>query len=261
MALIYEPRGRAREYAALACNIYRGCDHGCKYCYAPAATFSTATAFRNSHTRKTFSIAALAREAKKLRGTNKRVLLCFTTDPYQHLDEILKVTRDVLELFRHYSIPFQVLTKGGFRALRDIDLFSKRDAFATTMTLLDESQSLEWEPDAATPSERMYALSQFHNAGIQTWVSLEPVIDPAQSLEIIRQTYPFVDLFKVGTLNHHAYAKTVDWEKFAADAVDLLKSLDKPYYIKHDLRKWLPEGVALNQQSTDLAPTIQPGLL
>ncbi len=256
MSLIYEPRGRAREYAALACNIYRGCDHGCTYCYAPSATFRTPADFRNSELRKTFSIAKLAREAKKLRGTNKRVLLCFTTDPYQHLNDRLTLTREVLELFRHYSIPFQVLTKGGYRALPDIDLYSKRDAFATTMTLLDESQSRLWEPNAAMPSERIYTLSRFHNAGVETWVSLEPVIDPAQSLEIIRQTHLFVDLFKVGTMNHNAHAKKIDWQKFALDAVELLKSLDKPYYIKHDLQKWLPDGITLSQRSTDFAPSV-----
>jgi hypothetical protein len=45
MPLIYEPAGRAREYAALACNIYRGCDHACEYCYAPAATRRDRAAF------------------------------------------------------------------------------------------------------------------------------------------------------------------------------------------------------------------------
>ena len=64
-----------------------------------------------------------------------------------------------------------------------------------------------------------------HAAGVPTWVSLEPVIDPAASLEIIRQTHKFVDLFKVGKLNYHQHAKTIDWRSFAIEAVELLKSL------------------------------------
>ncbi len=72
--------------------------------------------------------------------------------------------------------------------------------------------------------------------GIQTWASLEPVIDPEQSLEIILQTHEFVDLFKVGgKLNYHPRAREVNWEKFANSAVDLLKTLGKNITSK-DLR-------------------------
>ena len=76
-------------------------------------------------------------------------------------------------------------------------------------------------------------------AGIPTWVSLEPVLDPAVALEIIRQTHPFVDLFKVGKLNYHPLAKSIDWPQFARDAVTLLKSLGKAYYVKNDLSCYL----------------------
>ena len=75
--------------------------------------------------------------------------------------------------------------------------------------------------------------------GIMTWASLEPVIEPEQSLEIIRRAHGYVDLFKVGTLNHHPRAREIDWHKFAADAVRLLRELNCSYYIKDDLRRHL----------------------
>jgi len=238
MSVIYEPRGRAREYAALACNIYGGCDHRCVYCYAPDATFKKRLDFANPKPRKNF-FAQLEKDALKFANSADRVLLCFTTDPYQSLDVKLAHTRRTIEILHAHNIPIQVLTKGGSRALRDLDLFTDRDAYATTMTLLDPVTSAKWEPGAALPHDRIAAIRQFHAAGIPTWVSLEPVLDPQQSLDIIRQTHQFVDLYKVGTLNHHPHAKTINWPGFAQDVVDLLETVGNPYYIKDDLAKHL----------------------
>jgi DNA repair photolyase len=99
--------------------------------------------------------------------------------------------------------------------------------------------SREWEPNAALPSDRIYALHAFHERGIQTWVSIEPVLDPAIALEIIRLSAPFVDKFKVGVLNYHPRAKEIDWRKFAQDAKALLESLGKHYLLKQDLARYL----------------------
>ena len=72
-----------------------------------------------------------------------------------------------------------------------------------------------------------------------TWVSLEPVLEPAASLEIIRETAPYVNLFKVGKLNYHPMARSIDWRAFGLAAIALLESLGKPYYIKKDLAAYL----------------------
>jgi len=131
------------------------------------------------------------------------------------------------------------LTKGGSRALRDLDLFTDQDAFATTLTFLDDDRSAEWEPHAALPGDRISTIKRFHDAGVPTWVSLEPVIDPASSLEIVRRTHRFVDLYKVGRLNYRPEAQSVDWVRFAHDAVELLESLGQDYYVKRDLARYL----------------------
>jgi hypothetical protein len=91
------------------------------------------------------------------------------------------------------------------------------------------------------PSDRIVTIREFHAAGIPTWVSLEPVLDPAAALAIIRLTHSSVDLFKVGRWNYDARAEAIDWAKFASDAVALLESLGKRYYIKRDLACFLPE--------------------
>jgi DNA repair photolyase len=241
MNLIYRPKGRAGEYANLACNVYRGCDHRCVYCYAPSTTRRSSAEFATPTIRAGNFLAKLRREAAKYQtaGITEQVLLSFTCDPYQHFDTHKKITRQAIRILHQHGLAIQILTKGGPRALRDLDLFTPADAFATTLTLLDDNQSLKWEPAAAFPGERIETIKTFHQAGISTWVSLEPVLDPAASLEIIRRTHTFVDLYKVGKLNYHPLAQTIDWVQFARDVVGLLESLGQEHYIKRDLACYL----------------------
>ena len=96
------------------------------------------------------------------------------------------------------------------------------------------------------PEERFAVLKQLHDAGIKTWVSLEPVLDIRQSLEIIDITHSYVDEYKVGKLNGYSIAKNnpyalnvrPDWEYFLHQAVKKLQSYDKRFYIKKDLRQY-----------------------
>src|SRR5271157_4320803 len=132
--MIYEPKGRAREYAALACNVYSGCDHRCTYCYAPAATFRDATDFGISKVRPDF-LRKLNAESEQLH-TTEHILLSFTCDPYQRIDETAGMTRATIKALHAAGLHVQVLTKGGTRALRDLSLFTPKDAFATSLTLL-----------------------------------------------------------------------------------------------------------------------------
>lgn len=235
--LIYTPAGRAREYASRALNIYRGCDHACEYCYAPAALRMQRSEFEAPAVRAGF----LERLRKEVGATppSDPVLLCFTCDPYQALDERLGMTRETIKILHSAGHRVQILTKGGSRALRDADLLGRDDAFATTLTTLDDADSFRWEPGAATPQDRIDTIREYHRRGVPTWVSLEPVLDPVVALEIIRRTHRFVDLFKVGKLNYRPEAKQIDWGKFAADAVELLRSLGKKYYLKNDLAAFL----------------------
>ena len=237
MRVIYVPKGRALEYSLLAINHYKGCSHGCVYCYARKmmSTF-TKENFEEPTTRYGI-IDNLIREAPRYAGTDKRVLLCFTCDPYQQLDEKEKLTRSVIEVLKFNDIPFQILTKGGLRAVRDFDLYKEGDAFATTLTYIDKVKSVAKKPGAALPAERIEAIRIAHERNIETWVSLEPVLDAEQSLEIIRMTSDFVDLFKIGKLNH-LYSE-INWREFGIKAIELCRKLQKNYYVKNDLAEWL----------------------
>lgn len=252
--LIYVPQGRAREYAALALNIYAGCKHGCLYCFAPGATHKTKEEFGNPRPRSATFLLDLQKELEKrdAKGSEHgRVLLCFTTDPYQELDAETKLTRQTIQLLHRYGYGVTVLTKGGTRALRDIDLFGPGDAFASTLTFIDDDESRKWEPNAALPNDRLVALQTFQAAGVMTWASMEPVIDTVATIHLIMASRFFVDAFKVGTWNHDNRANEIDWRRFAHNVTALLDRLGykrQPeadalgkgeYYVKKDLAKWL----------------------
>jgi DNA repair photolyase len=135
------------------------------------------------------------------------------------------------------------LTKGGTRGLRDLDLFRPdRDAFASTLTTLDDDFSRKWESGAALPADRIAALKAFHDAGIYTWVSLEPTLNTESSMSIIEHTHEFVDLYKIGRANYLPMTKTIDWEKYTHDMLELVNRLGVAHYIKKDLQPYLPPG-------------------
>jgi DNA repair photolyase len=237
MSIIYEPKGKAREYCPLAANLYSGCSHGCRYCYAPACLRRSGEQFLAATPRKDI-IRQIAKEAPAFTG--REVHLCFTCDPYQPIETDYRLTRQALEIFTAHQVRARVLTKGGTRCLDDLDLLKANGAtVGATLTFLNVADSLEWEPGAALPQDRLAALAEMHRRGVSTWASLEPVIDPEQTLEIIRQSHTFIDEFKVGRWNHAKAANAIDWAAFANQAVALLDHLGCRYYIKDDLQKYL----------------------
>ena len=243
MSIIYQPSGRAKEYCEQAANLYRGCSHGCKYCYAPSALRMDRDKFHSQAEPRKDVVAKLKKDAEsgKYKGP---VLLCFTTDPYQQANDEHGITGQAIKILKDNNIPVEILTKGGNRALDDLDLLDSSDKIGSTLTFVREDDSLEWEPFAAPPIERFNMLKQAHKKGIKTWASLEPVIDTEQTLSIIEQTMDYVDLFKVGKLNYNPIAKTIDWHRFAHEVVRLLKFYNLNYYIKNDLRRYLDTEAA-----------------
>ncbi len=240
-SFIYGPRGQAGEYAPLSANPYRGCGHKCAYCYVPKVLHIDRVEFdAGAVIRPNFRDGLLKDAAKyKAAGIDEQVMLSFTTDPYppQHHD----LTRWTLQTLQEHGLAVCTLTKGGRRALRDIDLFRPdRDAFASTLTSLDATFSRKWERGAADPQDRLDTLRAFHERGIYTWVSLEPTIDVEASLAIVDATHEFVDLYKVGRVNYIGITKTTDWESYTHRMVEKLKRLGKAHYIKKDLQPYLP---------------------
>ena len=242
-SIIYAPRGQAGEYAPLATNPYRGCGHKCAYCYVPRVLRMDRREFDAGAVPRKDFLKLLRRDAAKYQaaGVTEQVMLSFTTDPYP--PEHHHMTREVLEALIEHGLGFCTLTKGGSRALRDLDLFRPdRDAFASTLTSLDAEFSRKWERGAADPDERISTLRRFHEAGIFTWVSLEPTLSAEASLAIVEATHEFVDLFKVGRANYLPMTKSTDWKDYTERMVELLQRLGAGHYIKHDLQGYLPDG-------------------
>jgi hypothetical protein len=129
----------------------------------------------------------------------------------------------------------------------DFKYYGSNDWFATTLTFTDVNDSKRHEPNADSPLERFESLKMAKQQyGIKTWASIEPVIDPQQSLALIEETAPYVDLFKIGKLNH-ADSPHIDWRTFAAQAIELCENLGVRYFIKIDLAKHLMSGVCWKQ--------------
>jgi DNA repair photolyase len=174
-------------------------------------------------------------------GVTEQVMLSFTTDPYPPAHH--ELTRWTLQTLQAHGLAVCTLTKGGRRALRDLDLFRPdRDAFASTLTSLDPAFSAKWEREAAEPAERIATLRAFHDRGIFTWVSLEPTIDVEASLAIVEATHEFVDLYKVGRVNYIGLTKTTNWKAYTERMVETLNRLGVRHYIKRDLQGYLPAG-------------------
>ena len=241
--VIYEPRGKAREYSPLALNLYMGCTHKCKYCYAPSCIQKSRDNYFQVPTPRKNVLENLEKQLKK-EIPKEQVLLSFVGDVYCETLNNNELTRNVLEMLLSYKVPVAILTKGGKRCLKDMDLFKKFGEHITigaTLTFDNDKDSLEWEAGAATPRERFESLKKLHDNGIKTFASFEPVIVPEQSINLIEKSLDFIDVYKIGKINNYkGIDKTINWTDFLEKCVNILRPAGKEFYIKHDLRRAAP---------------------
>lgn len=233
---IYEPRTRAKEYADFAVNIYTGCNHGCWYCYAKKM-------YDRWHPNEDFAdvkpregiVEATKRQLAGGKYKGKKIMLCFTCDPYPALIDTA-ATREVIEAIKNAGANVQILTKGGNRAIRDFDLLGAGDSFGITLSCLSDDLSGINEPLAALPNERIGTLQKI-SKWVNTWVSFEPVIEPGGVLQLIEHLPRVVSngtLLKIGKMNH--FKSSTDWHDFGIEAERICKEKGWNYYIKEDLR-------------------------
>lgn len=259
MSAIYEPTGAAREYSPLALNYIKGCDHGCVYCYVPKMMKRFNAGYIHSDVymkEETVLIKELTASARKFRNSPKQVFLSFLTDPYSHFNNDTKLTRKVLEILLDHQIPVSILSKGGYNVLQDMDVikrFGDNIQVGASLTFTNEEDSLKWEKNGALPKYRFDALRQLHEEGIKTWASMEPVIYPAQSLEIMEITHRYIDAYKIGKLNHlKKHEEKFDWQQFLIDAVGIMRKHNKRFYIKKDLLEFKHPDLYLSKEETDM---------
>ncbi|MGE3692260.1 MAG: PA0069 family radical SAM protein [Novosphingobium sp.] len=165
-------------------NAYRGCEHGCIYCFArPTHAYHDLSPGLDFETRLFAKPGAvrLLREAMARRGYRPAPIAMGTnTDPYQPIESRYRITRQVLELCLESRHPVIITTKSD-RVLRDIDLLAdmaKRRLVAVciSVTSLDPGLSGLLEPRAAAPAKRLAALATLVKAGVPAHVSVAPVI-------------------------------------------------------------------------------------
>lgn len=250
MSLIYEPKGKAREYSPLALNVYTGgCEHQCEYCYCKSIM----------SWKETPNVRSLQGLEKEARNAEDQILLSFMSDPYGPIERKARNTRKALEILRAYDCSVAILTKGGMRCLDDLTLFKNwpdgRIKIGATLTFLNAKPSKAHEPGAALPKDRLMALKTLHGHGIKTWASIEPVIDPKESLAIIEASLEFIDGYKVGKLNHQK--NDTNWANFGAKAVSIIRTARKALYVKDDLRAAMP-GFKFSDQEIDPSTMFLP---
>ena len=242
LSVIYEPNGKAREYARLAANPYRGCGHGCVYCYVPAVLRMKPEEFHAGATLRPGFVEKFRRDCAKLsrREGVPPVLFSFTTDPYNPVEMSSPVMPEALAALHENGLAASILTKAGRLAERDFHLLTARDLVGTTLTFLDEDRSAEFEPYAQPPWARRTMLENAKELGLRTWVSLEPVLDAQETIRLIQATSAYVDLFRIGKANYRAC--DVDWVTFGPRVVEALEATGKPYYVKQDTKPLCSDG-------------------
>jgi len=258
---IYTPSGAALEYSPRALNHYQdiqdgdhgyGCDHRCGYCYRLSFNnrYNRTPTLPATPTPKPGLLEGLDRQLTRHPET-EQVLLSFAGDPYCRVEPEVGFTREVLKVLLKHQVPVAILTKGGSRCLRDLDLFKqfKRIKVGATLTRRRDEDSLRDEPGAALPGDRLHALEVLHAEGIQTWASFEPVLDTGDALWLLEHSAIFVDGYKIGKLNHKR--NDTDWGEWFRDAVTVMRGLDKRFYIKNGLAGYAPKGFVFRPGERD----------
>jgi DNA repair photolyase len=173
-------------------NPYRGCEHGCTYCYArPTHAYmglSPGLDFESKLFAKANAAELLRAELAQARYEPKLIALGANTDPYQPIERKLRITRAVLEVLSETDHPVGVVTKSAL-VTRDIDILAPMAAkglvkVAISITTLDPVLARKMEPRAPTPSRRFEAVRQLTAAGIPTTVLMAPIIPALNDSEI-----------------------------------------------------------------------------
>ena len=175
-------------------NPYRGCEHGCSYCYArPTHTYlghSAGLDFETKLYAKTNAADLLEKELAHPRYQPKTIALGANTDPYQPIEREHRITRAILEVLARTRHPVGIVTKSAL-VLRDLDILAPMAEqglvkVAISVTTLDRDIARKMEPRASSPPKRIEAIRRLSEAGIPTAVMAAPIIPALNDREIER---------------------------------------------------------------------------
>ena len=175
-------------------NPYRGCEHGCIYCYArPTHCYlghSAGLDFETKLYAKTNAAELLEKELAHKGYTPRVIALGTNTDPYQPIEREHCVTRQILEVLERTSHPVGIVTKSAL-VLRDVDILGRMAArglakVAISVTTLDRRIARAMEPRAVTPGKRLDAIRGLSEAGVPVAVMVAPIVPALTDSEIER---------------------------------------------------------------------------
>ena len=113
----------------------------------------------------------------------------------------------------------------------------QENEFGITLVMLNEDLQKEWEPFAASPKQRIENLRRAKKRNIKTWLSLEPIIDLQEALDVIDNTHEFTDFYGVGKLNYNKHQKTINWKEVKEKVEKKLNHYGKKYMIHKSLEE------------------------
>lgn len=241
---LYNPAGKAGEYAAWACNFYVGCSNGCEYCYLKKGRGKAILGgdhpvlkkcFRNEH--HALGVLLNEIEANGTDAFKDGLFFSFTTDPM--LPQTISLTQAAVRICFYRSVPVIILTKCANwdhnELLKDIiaelgeSFVKSKIAFGFTLTGFDDM-----EPNASPNMQRIDAMNKLHKAGFKTWASIEPVVSISESLAMINMSNAFCDLYKIGLESGRRYPKQ-DLQIFVEMVCSMFPS--SRFYFKDTLLK------------------------
>ena len=175
-------------------NPYRGCEHGCVYCFArPTHSYMGLSAgldFEAKLFAKPDAAKLLDRELSKADYQPRTIAIGTNTDPYQPIEKTYRIMREILEVLEARNHPVGIVTKSAL-VMRDVDILARMAArglakVAFSVTTLDRTLARTMEPRAATPARRLEAMRTLAEAGIPVSVMVAPVVPGLNDAEIER---------------------------------------------------------------------------
>jgi DNA repair photolyase len=175
-----------------AVNPYRGCEHGCIYCYARPSHaylgYSPGLEFETEIVYKPDVAALLERELSKPGYQPRTLALGSNTDPYQPVERTMRLTRSVLEVLDRFNHPVTIVTKSA-NVARDIDVLQRLASrglvrVCLSVTTLDPALARRMEPRASTPALRLRTIAALTQAGVPTGVLAAPMIPGLNDAEM-----------------------------------------------------------------------------
>ena len=173
-------------------NPYRGCEHGCVYCFArPTHSYmgmSPGLDFESKLFAKSDAAKLLDKELSKEGYQPRTIAIGTNTDPYQPVEKQWRIMREILEVLEARNHPVGIVTKSAL-VTRDIDILSRMAErglakVALSVTTLDRVLARTMEPRASTPTKRLEAIRQLSDAGIPTSVMVAPIVPGLTDQEI-----------------------------------------------------------------------------